>query len=164
VNDFEKNRIFFTVALIASSLAIYSILKDLGMSIYEPIVTIKYFYWIFIVILGTAIYLYAVSFIGENTSLRRTKKVADGLYKVAIILPILYFLYYIVCFLMNYYLIHNLTDYGLSSVAVTTDDYLFNFLTILPLAIFMFIIGVIGFDILEDFDKKIKINEKSKEV
>lgn len=167
MKDLDKNRIAFTVALSASNFALYPIVKDIRAIIhlsYEPVIKLNYFFWIFNICLGISIYLYAVSFIGETTSLRRTKRVADGVFRITMVLPLLYFFYYLVGFLINYFYVHNLKDYG-TGMAIMTDDYLFNFLQMLPLVFILFVVGVIVYDILDDYNKiAFRLKRHSKDV
>ncbi len=163
IGDFDRNRIGFTIALIATDFALYPILKDfksvLPKNFFQPsFISFKEFFWIFNILLGLSIYLYAISYFGYNSFLKRTKIVGDWLYKITILTPILYFIYYILCFLINYDNTHTLNFMPGSNFATT--DFFYNTITIVFLLIMAFVTGVIFTDIADEFNKRQRNHRK----
>ena len=130
--DFDKNRIAFTIALIASSFALYPILKDLksmlpAILIHDPeFFKLKYAYLLFNGLLGGSIYFYALSFLGMGSNLIRAKKIGVILYKVAIMFPMVYFTMYAINCLCFYVEVKHLKFTKVTSAYYTSGDILFD--------------------------------------
>ena len=151
MNDYEKNRINYAIALFAASLAISSLVTD--SSIYQPSVKIKDFLLFFNILMGVTVYFYSLSFFGINKVFHRTKRVADIIYRVTIFLPLLYFLYFGVSFLDWYYEKNGLIFIG-TSAAPITNDILYNILFTILLLIICLLIGTFGYDLANAADKR----------
>ena len=162
MNEFEKNRISYIIAFFAATFAIYPLIKDA--SFYQPSIRIRSFLIFFSIWLGISVYLYALSYMGINSIFKNTKKAADIIYQVTIILPLFYLFYYAGSYL-NWYFKDKKLDYLVpwSSWNPLTNDFFYNLILILTMIVFVISVGIIGTDIEIFINNKLKRKKENNE-
>ncbi|NQT25986.1 HEPN domain-containing protein [candidate division KSB1 bacterium] len=139
MNEIDKIRIGFALALLASLFALQPIIEQstIAYLLFGVKLTLKHLYICFSILLGFSVYFYSISLINDSTFFRFSKKVGNLTYSFAlIVLPIyigLYLISIITRLLLKLFqnpLVGNILKYVLAGILGMLISYMYRFLYI----------------------------------